>query len=57
MSAYESVFVENVATRLLRPQKSQNLSPLSFLSPTPWLPIMLSYPSLSPPTLTFKSHC
>ena len=44
-----------VTTRLLSPQKSTSLSPLSFLSPTPWLPIMFSYPSLSSPTLAFKS--
>ena len=31
-----------VTTRSLSPQMSKSLSPLSFLSPAPWLPIIFS---------------
>ena len=52
MSVYVSVYVEHGTCyhRVIESAEFNNLSSLSFLSPTPWLPIMFSYPSLSSPT-------
>ncbi|CAH8597505.1 unnamed protein product [Schistosoma haematobium] len=42
-------------TNLLNAHKFANLSPFSFLSPSPCRPIISSYPVLSIPTLAFRS--
>ncbi|VDP63649.1 unnamed protein product [Schistosoma mattheei] len=50
-----SMLVITLSTSLLKAHRFANLSPFSFLSPSPCRPMMSSYPVLSIPTLTFRS--